>query len=77
VRVTRSAAGRVTRRYVDLGGHYSFHTSRSEYIMSQALPLLRQEFMAAQSADVQVITGATDTSNAFLRSLQSALLKQS
>jgi hypothetical protein len=76
IRITRSATGKTTRRYVDLGGHYSFHTSRSEYIMSQALPLLRREFLEARSADVQVVTGATDTSEAFIESLQSALLER-
>ena len=43
--------------------------------MSQALPLLRQEFLKAQSANVEMISGATDTSQAFAESLQSALAK--
>ena len=55
----------MTVTYVDLGGTYSYHSDRSQYIMSQALPLLRQEFLAAQSANVQMISGATDTSQAF------------
>jgi uncharacterized protein with FMN-binding domain len=64
------------KKYTDLGGHYSFHTSRSQYIMSQALPLLRQEFLQLQSIrNLQGISGATYTSNAFAQSLQSALLK--
>ena len=62
-------------KYTDLGGQYSYHTSRSQYIMSQALPLLRQEFLSAQSAKIQMISGATFTSQAFEQSLQSALLK--
>jgi uncharacterized protein with FMN-binding domain len=45
--------------------------------MSQALPLLRQEFLQAKTASgVQMISGATYTSQAFLESLQSALLKE-
>ena len=64
-----------TRKYIDLGGSYSYHTDRSQYIMSQALPLLRQEFLAAQSANIQMVSGATNTSEAFVQSLQSALLK--
>jgi len=75
VRTTRIGSKRVTRRYIDLGGSYSYHTARSQYIMSRALPLLRQEFLAAQSANVQMISGATNTSDAFEQSLQSALLK--
>jgi uncharacterized protein with FMN-binding domain len=64
-----------TRRFSDLGGSYTYHTPRSQFIMSQALPILRQEFLAAQSAKIQLVSGATLTSEAFVRSLQSALLK--
>jgi uncharacterized protein with FMN-binding domain len=78
VRTTTIRTGtrkKVIRKYTDLGGSYSYHTSRSQYIMSQSLPYLRQEFLQAQSADVQMVSGATYTSQAFLRSLQSALLR--
>ena len=63
------------RKFTDLGGGYTYHTSRSQFIMSQALPILRQEFLAAQSARIQMVSGATYTSEAFIQSLQSALLK--
>ena len=46
---------------------------QSEYINSQATPLLRQEAIQAQSANVQAVSGATLTSGAFVQSLQSAL----
>jgi hypothetical protein len=72
-----TTGAKTTRKYTDLGGSYSYHTDRSQYIMSQALPLLRQEFLTAQSAHIQLVSGATDTSNAFVQSLQSALLKAS
>jgi uncharacterized protein with FMN-binding domain len=79
VRTTTTRAGghrKVTRKYTDLGGSYSYHTARSQYIMSQALPYLRQEFLQAQTAQgVQMVSGATYTSEAFLQSLQSALLQ--
>ncbi len=76
VRLTRvHGSKRVTRKYVDLGGTYSYTSDRSQYIMSQALPMLRQEFLVAQSPHVQMISGATVTSEAFVQSLQSALLK--
>ena len=66
---------KVTRRYIELGGSYTYHTDRSQYIMSQSLPTLRQEFLQAQSPNVQMVSGATYTSQAFVQSLQSALSK--
>ena len=78
VSVTLRTGGRGTaaaRKFTDLGGGYTYHTSRSQFIMSQALPILRQEFLAAQSARLQMVSGATYTSEAFIQSLQSALLK--
>lgn len=46
---------------------------RSLQINSQAAPILTQEAIESQSADVQVISGATFTSLAFMESLSSAL----
>ncbi len=45
----------------------------SRYINQQAMPLLKQEAISAQSDQVNIITGATDTSVAFQQSLTSAL----
>lgn len=45
----------------------------SLFINSQALPMLRDEVIAAQSARVDIISGATLTSRAFIRSLSQAL----
>lgn len=42
-------------------------------INQQAMPMLRQEAIQAQSANVQIISGATFTSQAFIQSLQNAL----
>jgi uncharacterized protein with FMN-binding domain len=72
--ITTGTKKKVIRKYTDLGGRYSYHTARSQFIDSQSLPYLRQEFLQAQSADVQMVSGATYTSEAFLQSLQSALL---
>lgn len=47
--------------------------SRSVSISNQAAPLLRDEVLQAQSANVQTISGATITSDGYLSSLQSAL----
>jgi uncharacterized protein with FMN-binding domain len=46
---------------------------KSIQISNRAAPLLRSEVLAAQSADVQTISGATVTSDAYLTSLQAAL----
>jgi uncharacterized protein with FMN-binding domain len=46
---------------------------KSIQISNRAAPLLRTEVLAAQSADVQTIGGATITSDAYLSSLQAAI----
>lgn len=45
----------------------------SVIINKQAMPYLQQEAIQAQSSNVQIISGATFTSQAFQQSLQSAL----
>ena len=44
-----------------------------EQINSYALPVLVQETLDAQSADIDMVSGATVTSDGYLQSLQSAL----
>ncbi len=46
---------------------------RSQRISSEATPLLRSEALAAQSASINLLSGATYTSEGFAQSLQSAL----
>ncbi len=46
---------------------------RSVMISNQAAPILRGEVLAAQSAQVQNVSGATYTSGGYLTSLQAAL----
>ncbi|RFA18092.1 FMN-binding protein [Subtercola boreus] len=46
---------------------------KSVSISNRAAPVLRQEVLAAQSAQVKSVSGATYTSDAYLTSLQSAL----
>jgi uncharacterized protein with FMN-binding domain len=54
---------------------YPDHTDRSVYINQQALPLLIQEELQAQlGGQIQMISGATDTSESFAQSLQAALV---
>ncbi len=53
---------------------YPNHTDRSVFINQQALPMLVQEVLAAQfTGSINMISGATNTSDAFIQSLQSAL----
>ncbi len=54
---------------------YPHDRRTSVEINSQAMPYLKQEAIAAQSANVDIVSGATDTSRAFIQSLQSALDK--
>jgi uncharacterized protein with FMN-binding domain len=49
--------------------------SRSADISSQAAPLLQEEVIQAQSAQIDTIGGATYTSKSYAQSLQSALDK--
>jgi uncharacterized protein with FMN-binding domain len=46
---------------------------RSRSIASQAAPILREEALTAQSANIDLLSGATYTSDAYAQSLQSAL----
>ena len=46
---------------------------KSVQISNRAAPLLRDEVLQSQSANVQTISGATVTSDAYLNSLQAAL----
>jgi uncharacterized protein with FMN-binding domain len=52
-----------------------FDHPRSQFISTQAQPLLRQEALRAQSAQIDVLSGATYTSDAYAQSLQSALTR--
>ncbi|HET7673678.1 MAG TPA: FMN-binding protein [Candidatus Saccharimonadales bacterium] len=52
---------------------YPNDQENSIYINQQAMPYLKQEAIKAQSSQVDNITGATDTSQAFMQSLENAL----
>jgi uncharacterized protein with FMN-binding domain len=55
---------------------YPNHTDRSIFINDHALPTLVQEALQAQSAHIYVVSGATNSSDAFAQSLQSAILRE-
>ena len=48
---------------------------RSQGIDQQAIPLLEQQALAANSANISGVSGATYTSQGFTQSLQGALSK--
>jgi uncharacterized protein with FMN-binding domain len=52
---------------------YPDGNGRDQEINSQALPVLTQETIDAQSASIDMVSGATVTSDGYLESLQSAL----
>jgi uncharacterized protein with FMN-binding domain len=54
---------------------YPNHTDRSAYISQQALPLLKQEVLQLKGSSIQLVSGATDTSYAFVNALRGALTK--
>jgi uncharacterized protein with FMN-binding domain len=64
------AAGRITA--VDVV-QYPTANHKDQEINADAVPTLVQETLEAQSADVDVVSGATVTSDGYLQSLQSAL----
>jgi len=55
--------------------HLPFDHPRSQFISTQAEPLLRQEALQAQSAQIDVLSGATYTSDAYAQSLATALAR--
>jgi len=52
---------------------YPSDRSTSRFINSQAMPILIQEAIRAQSANVDIVSGATHTSGGFRQSLEGAL----
>jgi uncharacterized protein with FMN-binding domain len=69
VRVTADGRHILNVSAVQLPGH----TSYSAFLSASAGPLLRREALAAQSARIDVVSGATYTSDGYAQSLQSAL----
>lgn len=72
VKAVINSAGRITNviavKLTDRG-------RRSVDISNRAAPILRTRVLSAQSARVSMVSGATVTSTAYLRSLQNALDK--
>jgi uncharacterized protein with FMN-binding domain len=69
VRIT-VANGRITAAdvlQVPMANHHD------QQINSYAVPILNSEVVDAQGADIDMVSGATDTSEGYLTSLQSAI----
>ena len=79
VRKTTTITGtkkKVTRRMTAVTvPTYPNHTDRSVFINQNAVPILKAEALRAQSANINMVSGATDSSNGFEQSLQSAIVK--
>jgi uncharacterized protein with FMN-binding domain len=71
VKVTR-ANGKITDVEAVV---YPTENPRDQEINAQALPILKQEVLAAQNAQIDMVSGATVTSTGYISSLQSALDK--
>ena len=69
VTISGGKISNVTAQALDRGDR------RSQSIDSQAVPIMKSEVLAANSANVQTLSGATYTSGAYITSLQSALAK--
>jgi len=68
-KTTRRVTGIVVPVYPD-------HTGRSVFISENAIPILINEALRAQMhPNIDLISGATYTSDAFMQSLQAAILK--
>jgi uncharacterized protein with FMN-binding domain len=68
ITVSSGKISKVGIAYLNDGGN-----PRSQYIDQQAIPILEQQAIDAQSANIQGVSGASYTSAGFAQSLQSAL----
>lgn len=70
VEVTLDGSGKITAVTVPV---YPDGNRKDQQINARALPILVQETLQAQSADIDTVSGATVTSEGYLESLQAAL----
>lgn len=69
----RSVKRRITSVTVPVSPN---HTDRSVFISERALPTLVAETIQRQSATIDLVSGATDTSEGYVQSLQAAILAE-
>jgi uncharacterized protein with FMN-binding domain len=70
VSATGKKISKVTIATLSDGGNY-----RSQSIDQQSIPMLEQQALQAQNAQIQGVSGASYTSAGFAQSLQGALTK--
>jgi uncharacterized protein with FMN-binding domain len=70
VRVTIKVKG---RKIVAVTATAPSGDAKTKFINQGAVPVLRREALKAQSASINAVSGATQTSSAFVKSLKSAL----
>ena len=63
------------KKIIDSKGSVSPDTRRSQFLDNMSLPILRQEVLKAQSANIDEVSGATMTSDAYVQSLRGAIKK--
>lgn len=64
------AGGKITKSVVT---QVPWTDRRDQEINSQAVPILNSEVLSAQSANIDMVGGATFTSQGYIQSLQSAI----
>ncbi len=78
VKKTTTIAGKkkkIVRKIINISiPVYPNHTSRSVYISQNALPYLMQETLTSQNANIHTVSGASYSSNAYIQSLQAAIV---
>jgi uncharacterized protein with FMN-binding domain len=62
-----------SKKIVDVLATAPNERTRSQIINEQALPMLRDEVLTAQSANIDEVSRASDTSAAYIESLQAAI----
>jgi uncharacterized protein with FMN-binding domain len=72
--ITTDTKKKVTRKITAVSATYPAESPRSMLLNSNAIPILKAEALKAQSANIDLVSGATGTSEAFVESLQSAIV---
>ncbi len=63
------------KKITKVGISVSPENPRSQFIDDQAVPMLQSQTLQAQNANIDEVSGATNTSDAFVESLQGAIKK--
>jgi len=61
------------KRIVGVQAAYQPPDARSVFLQERAIPILREETLRAQSARIDIVSGATETSDGYIASLQATI----